>query len=121
MSTAIVIGDETIDLSERGLVQIKRLSSLGKFLKDYGNLAIKQSDFSGVQEGNSAGILQFVLDFVGSIDESGLVLLGQIVSGKDETFVKENFDLEWVVDGIVILINMPAFRKIVDRFFGRPE
>jgi hypothetical protein len=114
----IEIGGEVIDLAAKGKAQLSRLAKVSQFINLYGTSVIKDMNFGGMNENAATDMVVVITKFIGSLEQDGLVLLGEIVSGKDAVFVEENFDLEWVIDGVTMLLETPAFRKLVERFFG---
>lgn len=113
----IEVGGNTYDLSEKGYAQLQRLSLATKFIDLYGKQAVRNLD---VEMEGMARVDTFTLliSLIGNIDEKGFLWLGRIVTLEDEDFVKENFDLEWIVEGLRLLLTTPSFKKIRDSFFG---
>lgn len=121
-STIVVVNGETFDLAAGGIAQIKRISNFAAFLKRYGIQAIRNSDFTEVSKTGQFEMLELVMKLIGALeDENALILLGKIVTNKDDQFVVDNFDLEWVIDGISVLLKTKAFTKVVNSFFGGRE
>lgn len=110
----IEVGGEAINLGASGKAQLVRLAKTTKFIDAYGRTAMKNVQS---QDGN-ADYLSIIVAFIGGLDEEGLILLGEIVTGKDKAFVEEHFDLTWVIEGVSLLLQTPALGKIRERFFG---
>lgn len=117
----IEIGGESVSLAQGGMAQVKRLSKATQFLNTYGKAAIKDVNFQSLDENSQTDMLTIIISLLGTLDEGAWVLVGEFVSGKDKEFVKENFDLEWVIEGLTWLLQTGPYRKLVDRFFGRAE
>lgn len=111
----IEVGGEVVNLASAGRAQLTRLTKATKFIDLYGKTAIKSIQ---TREGESVDMLGLLISFLGGLDEEGLIMLGEVVSAKDKEFVEENFDLDWVVDGLGKLLQTPAFQKLRERFFG---
>ena len=119
----IEVAGKTINLEEKGRNQLLRLTLISEFFSKYGRSFIRSLDEQAVDFDNlnTAGLLALIVDFLGTLDEQAYILLGRIVSAESSEFVEENFDLEWVIEGLEKLVKVPVFRKTVLRFFGNAE
>ena len=115
------VGGEKINLAEKGKGQMVRTLAASKFLNQYGLAAIRNLQFDPEDEEAQLNGTTLMTEVLSSLDYEALLLIGRAITGKENEFIEEHFDLEWIVDGVFLLVKIPAFEKIRDRFFGNAE
>lgn len=104
----IMIGEERVELKKMNAAQVAKFANIigeslissNKKLKE-----LKASDNTGL-----------ALGILASIDERALVRLGSCLTGKDEAFVAEQFDLAWVMEALMKQLMLSNIRGILRNF-----
>jgi len=115
----IVVGDKQIEVVKRGYTQAKQIASLSRWLSKYIAPVIENATTMVDNDNAMAAGISILVSVLSSVEADSLVELGMVITGEDEEFVKENFDMEWVIDGMTELLSNKAFARLIQPFFGR--
>lgn len=124
----LVIGEETINvLTPGGRVDAGRASALINWVAVHGSAAVTQMNDAGLLNDKSvSNPTVFLAMAIGYIaDEQALLDLARIVTpSKPSEWIKENFDLGWLLEGLIkIWDSSPGLRTSISglssRFFGQ--
>jgi hypothetical protein len=117
----IQLGDETIDLIKRGRAQLKQIDQLKVWMAGFAKPALDQAFPDGrTGEDEQAGVGKTMNLLIGILDSEGLTQLGTILTQMDDDFVKDHFDIGWIIDAAGrVLKYQPALRRLTSGFFGR--
>lgn len=69
-----------------------------------------------LREFKGADAKDLPMAILAAVDEPTLIALTSIIVGEDEAFVREHFNLSWVVEALAIQIREAEFAKVVRNF-----
>lgn len=124
----LVIGDETISVLAPGnRIDAGRSSALINWVAVHGSAAVTQMNDAGLlTEKSTNNPTVFLAVAIGYIaDEDALLGLARIICpSKSSEWIKDNFDLGWVLEGLILIWeNSPGLRSSISglsrRFFGK--
>lgn len=117
----IVVGDKEIEVIKRGYSQAVQVAKLSRWISKYVAPVVSNAASDIDSDNTMAAGLAILVEVLGSVEPETLVSLGQIVTGEDEEFVKEHFDMDWLIEGAMILLQQKTFARLLEPFFGKSE
>jgi len=104
----IQVGDEEIVVGRVSPEQVAGLTNIiGRYFRG------ASESLSGLDDVDNIALISALLM---AVDGNALVELGQLVSGKDEEWVRENFDLGWITEGLVALLDAIDLQRVIRNF-----
>jgi len=108
MSQKITVGEEEFVIAKANAAQV---SGIAKILSRIGASAGKSA--GDLADGDYLSVIAAI---IGSVSEEELIELAALCIGSDKAFAKENFDLVWVSEALVILIEETNLSAVVRNF-----
>jgi hypothetical protein len=115
----IQVSGKQIEVVRRGFEQAKQIAALSKWLSRYVAPVVTESVAMLDRENATAAAFTVLVNILSSVEPEALIELGCVITGEDEEFVKENFDLDWVIEGAMELMQQKALMRLLEPFFGR--
>lgn len=107
-TTVVKIGENEFEITPLNAKKTAYIANLFGKLLLAGKMKLK--DFSGLR-GND---LPFAI--LAAVDENMLVGLAAVLIGSDEEFARENFELEWVMEALVIQTRVSNLDTVIRNF-----
>lgn len=119
--TVIEVGGKEINLVVRGKAQMNQLEAFRMWLKQ--DVSPKLSELSGTNvEGLKQGDMTLadgINILIELLEIDSIVRLGAVVIREDQEFVEEHFDIGWIIDGLMTILNhQPGFVRLTQGFIG---
>lgn len=116
---AIVVGGEEFSLRFKGARQVAAMSRLREWLRDDLRAALDEAKIDDL--GGKIDFRQGINLAYAILDPQIFVGLGEVLLNKDEDFVEEHFDLDWIIGGAEVAYNANKFiKRLTSAFFTRP-
>lgn len=117
ISTEIWLGEERIELLQRGRAQLDQIGKLRDWLGIWARPLLEGAGKSKKDDDAEKVGIDMILQL---LDPEALLELGCVLIMRDEPFVEEHFDIGWVLDVAgKIIKHQPAIRRLTQGFFGR--
>jgi len=110
----VVVGGVEYPVVKTGRAQARQVAGLMSWLSKYGSNALGKIETDGIGSG-----LEFILGFIGGLDEDALVDLFILAIGCTKEVAEVDFDVAILVEAVMAIYEQqPAIKKLLDRFFS---